>query len=130
MWYYHAIYRVFKFFASFTGYEDDIFKVFFSLQVQESKFGRYIYKFGGKSTKKKLNSAKFIEFVFPKSDLTLSHHLSLYHPILLRLVKKNIFFVNSDEILGYRFWGEKKNLWIRTNLKLRHNEDDIFLKFF
>ena len=38
-WYYHAIYTVFTYLASFTGYEDDIFEVFFShLYVQGSKF--------------------------------------------------------------------------------------------
>ena len=49
IWYYHAIYRVFKYFASFTGYKDDIFKVISNLYVQESKFGRYIYKLAGKN---------------------------------------------------------------------------------
>ena len=52
IWYYHAIYRVLKYFASFTGYEDDSFEVISNLQVLESKFGGYIYKFGGKSKKK------------------------------------------------------------------------------
>ena len=38
--YYHAIYIVLKYFASFTGYEHDIFEVTFNLDVQESKFGK------------------------------------------------------------------------------------------
>ena len=42
---------VFKYFASFTGYEDEIFEVISNLHVQESKFGGNIYKFGGKSNK-------------------------------------------------------------------------------
>ena len=42
-WYYHAIYIVFTYFASFTGYKDDILKVISNLQVQESKFGGEIY---------------------------------------------------------------------------------------
>ena len=46
-------------FASFTGYKDDILEVISNLHVQESKFGRKIYKFGEKSFKK-LNSAEFI----------------------------------------------------------------------
>ena len=50
-WCYHAIYIVFTYFESFTGYEDDILKVISSLQVQESKFGGKIYKFGEKSFK-------------------------------------------------------------------------------
>ena len=65
-WCYHAIYIVFTYFASFTGYKDDILKVISNLQVQESKFGGKIYKFGGKSFKK-LNSAEFMELVFSKS---------------------------------------------------------------
>ena len=48
-WYYHAIYIVFKCFASFTGYEGDIFEVISYLHVQGSKFGGKVDKFGGKS---------------------------------------------------------------------------------
>ena len=48
-WYYHAIYIVFTYFASFTGYEDDIFEVFSNLHVQGSKFGENFDKYGGKS---------------------------------------------------------------------------------
>ena len=51
IWYYHAIYIVLKCFASFRGYEDDIFEVIYNLYVQESKFAGNIYKFGGKSKK-------------------------------------------------------------------------------
>ena len=54
------------YFASFTGYEDDIFEVISNLHVQKSKFEGKIYKFGGKS-QKKLNSAEFMEFVFSRS---------------------------------------------------------------
>ena len=39
LWYYHAIYIVFTYFASFLGYEDDILKVISNLHVQGSKFG-------------------------------------------------------------------------------------------
>ena len=49
IWYYHAICRVLVYFASFTGYEDDIFEVISNLHDQEFKFGGYINKFGGKS---------------------------------------------------------------------------------
>ena len=45
--YYHAIYIIFTYFASFTGDEDEIFEVISDLHVQESKFGRKIYKFFG-----------------------------------------------------------------------------------
>ena len=48
LWYYHAIYIVFTYFASFTGYEDDIFDFFLNLHVQGSKFGGKFYKFEGK----------------------------------------------------------------------------------
>ena len=54
-WYYHTIYLVFTYFALFTDYEDDMFKVIYNLNVQESKFGGKIAKFGGKYFKK-LNS--------------------------------------------------------------------------
>ena len=37
--YSHAIYIVLKYFASFTGYEDDIFEGISNLNFQESKFG-------------------------------------------------------------------------------------------
>ena len=46
-WYYHTIYLVFTYFASFTDYEDDIFEVIFNLHVQGSKFGRKFDKSGG-----------------------------------------------------------------------------------
>ena len=52
--------------ASFMDYENYIFEVISYLQVQGSKFGGKITKFGGKS-KKKLNSTEFMEFVFSKS---------------------------------------------------------------
>ena len=48
-WYYHAIYIVFKCFALFTGYEDDIFEVISYFHVKGSKFVRKVDKFGGKS---------------------------------------------------------------------------------
>jgi len=62
----HAIHIVFTYFASFTGYEDDILAVSSNFHIQESKFGGKIYKFGGK-TFKKFNSTEFMEFVFSKS---------------------------------------------------------------
>ena len=57
---------VFTYFASFTGYECDIFEVISYLLIQGSKFGEKIEKFGGKSFLK-LNSAEFMEFFFSKS---------------------------------------------------------------
>ena len=50
-WYYHAIYIVFTYVASFTGYENDTFEVISNLHVQGSKFSRKSDKFGGKSVK-------------------------------------------------------------------------------
>ena len=41
---------VFKYFASFTGYEDDIFEVISYLHVQGFKFGRKFDKYGRKFT--------------------------------------------------------------------------------
>ena len=46
--YLHSIYIS----ASFTGYEDDIFKVISNLHVQGSKFGGEFEKFGGNFFKK------------------------------------------------------------------------------
>ena len=63
-WYYHAIYIVVTYFASFTGYEGDIFEVISNLQVQESKFGGKFDKFDEKNNFKKFDSAEFMEFVF------------------------------------------------------------------
>ena len=57
---------ILPYFASFTGYKDDMLKVFFYLHVQGSKIGRKMDQFGGKS-KNKLNFAEFVEFVFSKS---------------------------------------------------------------
>ena len=66
-WYYHAIYIVFTYFASFTGYEDDIFEVISNLHVQGSKYGGKLYKLG-ENLFFKLNSAEFMELVFFKSE--------------------------------------------------------------
>ena len=38
-WYDNTIYLVFRYFASFTHYEDDIFEVISNMHVQGSKFG-------------------------------------------------------------------------------------------
>ena len=38
-WYYQAIYIVFTYFASFKGYEDDIFEGISSLHFKWLKFG-------------------------------------------------------------------------------------------
>ena len=53
LWYYHAIYIVNKYFASFTGYENDMFEAISNLHVQEFKFGRNIYAFEERSVLKK-----------------------------------------------------------------------------
>ena len=88
IWYYHAIYIVLKYFAWFTGYENDIFEVISNLDVQGSKFGGKVNKFGGKS-KKKLNSTEFMEFVFSRSVQTVTlpycHNvtLSYSHTLIL-----------------------------------------------
>ena len=47
--YYYDIYILFTYFASFTGYEDGVLEVISSLHIKESKYGRKIYKFCGKS---------------------------------------------------------------------------------
>ena len=51
IWYYHAFYIVSTYFASFTGYEDDIFRIISYLHVQGSKIGGKMDQFGGKSKK-------------------------------------------------------------------------------
>ena len=61
-------------FCIITGYEDDIFKVISNLHVQESKFGRKIYKFGGKSFKKLSSWSSF----FPCLFMTYVHALLLF----------------------------------------------------
>ena len=48
-WYGHAIYILFRYVASFTGYEDDIIKIISNLCVQGSKFGGKFDKLVGKS---------------------------------------------------------------------------------
>ena len=45
-WYFHAIDVVLTCFASFTGYEDDIFEFISNLHVQGSKLGGKFDKFG------------------------------------------------------------------------------------
>ena len=45
-WYFHDIYIKFRYFASCTGYEDDIFEGSFNLQVQRCKFSGKVDKFG------------------------------------------------------------------------------------
>ena len=62
---------VFIYFALFTDYEDDIFDVISNLHVQGSKFGR--------TSKMKLNSTEFMEFVFSKSVLYHSMQYYLVH---------------------------------------------------
>ena len=47
-WYFHAIYVVFKYFSSFTGYEDDIFEGTSNLHIQGSKSDGNFDKFGSK----------------------------------------------------------------------------------
>ena len=47
-WYYQVIYKVFTYFASFTGDEANIFEVISNLHVQGLKFCGKFDKFGGK----------------------------------------------------------------------------------
>ena len=74
--YHHAIYIVLTYFASFTGYGDDIFEGISNLHVQGSKFGGKLEKFGGKPLKK-LNAAEFMEFVFSQVSYVV-YFLILY----------------------------------------------------
>ena len=55
-------------FASFIGYEEDIFEVISNFHVLGAKFGGKKDKFGRKSFQK-FNSAEFMEFFSPKSDV-------------------------------------------------------------
>ena len=58
--------KIFTYFASYIGYEDNIHEGNSNLHVQEAKFDGKKDKFGGKSFKE-LNSLEFMEFVFSKS---------------------------------------------------------------
>ena len=75
----------FTYFASFTGYEDDILKGISNLQVQESKFGGKIYKFGGIFFKA-LNSAEVMKFVFSKSGYMAAMKHNIEHTGFLKAV--------------------------------------------
>ena len=44
----HEITMLFKYFASFLGFEDDILEVIYNLHIQEAKFGGKKEKKGGK----------------------------------------------------------------------------------
>ena len=60
-------------YTSFTGYEVHIFEVISYLPDQGSTIGGKMDQFGGKS-KKMLNSAEFMEFVFSKSACNNLNH--------------------------------------------------------
>ena len=64
--YYQAFYIVFAYFASFTGYEDDIFEVISNFQVQGSKFGKKLTNLAENLFKNL--TPEFMEFVFSKSE--------------------------------------------------------------
>ena len=99
-WYYHAIYIVFAYFPSFTGYRYDIVEVISNLHIQGSKFGGKFYKFGGKSFKK-FNSADFMEFFFSKSASSISsvrYHCNM--PILQTQTEKGGATVHHTHPLG------------------------------
>ena len=51
-WYYHTLYLVFTYFASFTNYKDDIFEGISNFHFQGSEFGEKNYKFGENLKKK------------------------------------------------------------------------------
>ena len=55
---------MFTWFASYTGYEDNVFQVISDLNVKRSKFDRKQGKFGGKSEEKKFDSAELSELAF------------------------------------------------------------------
>ena len=55
--------------SKFTGYEDDVLKLFLICTFKDKKFGGKNNQFGRKS-KKQLNSTEFMEFVFSKSAVT------------------------------------------------------------
>ena len=61
-WYYHDIYIVFTYIASFTGYEDDIFEVIIIYTFKDLNLAENFTNLA-----EKLNSAEFMEFAFSKS---------------------------------------------------------------
>ena len=82
MKYYHAIYIVLKYFASFTGNENDIFEVNSRIQLW-----RNIFKYGGK--KKKVHGVRFFPSL-PSEVRTYGQHyvqhfteFIRYNPLLL-----------------------------------------------
>ena len=100
--YLHSIYI----FASFIGYENYIFEVFSILHIQESKFGRNMYKFGEKSFKK-LNSAEFMEFVFSMSVHTMPYHtIPGVKPLSLNLLMLSL----STDTAGVFLWRHQHRL--------------------
>ena len=78
------------------GYEDDIFEDIFNLLVQRSKFGRKMEKFYGKYFQK-VNSMKFVKFVFSKSVekcffntfLFKARHLNWLRPSIFNIILTN-----------------------------------------
>ena len=63
---------VFPYFASFTGYEDDIFEVISNMHVQGSKFGGKFDKFGGKHFQIRLRGVHGVR-IFQVCSLNCSH---------------------------------------------------------
>ena len=65
------IYIVLSYFASFTGYEDDIFEVIPNLHFRRTKHGGKFDKFGSKSLKKNLLRRVYEIFFFFSLGLVL-----------------------------------------------------------
>ena len=73
-WYYHTICIVFTYFASFTGYEYDIFEVISKLKVQGSKFGGKSFK---KNSTPRSSWSSFFPSLLPYSTICPWNYCSL-----------------------------------------------------
>ena len=122
-WYYHAIYIVFTYFASFTGYEEDILKVISNLQVKESKFGGKIYKFGGKSLKSWTPRSLWSLFFPSLPLLTLNWYLQVgCNPSIL--IFSEVKFLPSIKIVP--FFRSHSPPRVKLGIYSRSRPDPIF----
>ena len=108
-WYYHAIYIVFTFFASFTDHEDDIFEVIFNLHVPGSNFGRKIDKIGRKS-KNWIELGGFHWVLFFQDRLSQTWHRMTSVGTILHIVYTIQVGTGS---LQFQFWGRGDGVWMK-----------------
>ena len=122
------IYIVFTYFASFTGYEDNIFKTISFLHVQGSKIGGKIVQFGKKSNKK-IYSAELLEFVFFKSAYRFirQNNQKELLDILINRPNRTFLQIYQNKLLdkNIRLINHKTKL---LDIIIRNKKEIIFLK--